>query len=305
LPAGDLGAIERCSFCGAETRDGPPPEPPRPPEPLPVLVPAPLAAPVLVGTLAIGVVVLLGVVIVLLRSAPKTEATSPTTVSPVPPPLSAPPPSPHPAAPSVTGSRPLTPATLATAPLTQWKTLRSTPLDAPNITGDYRAFDVVGNLDWASSIATAWNLDAKLWRLYVQGVAADGTIDLSPGGAADVILQYNSPKGDLDLSLEVHPPRGMSEDAPGAHVDVSVSPHRDTTSRDRLPKPKCPLARVFSLLRSGSGLGDANRQYGTSVGLVLNGSKAYWNVAYVTGKMTAKGVQDFVNAETCAIEHPR
>jgi hypothetical protein len=205
---------------------------------------------------------------------------------------------------SNTPPRPITVVGLASAHLDQWKNLTSTPLDAPPITGDYAHFDVVANLDWASSIATAWSPDATLWRLYAQGVTPDGVVNVSTGGKGSVILQFNSvAKGDLDLMIELHIPRGVADGAPGAHVNVSISSHGDETARDRLPKPTCTVPRVFSVLHGS--LKDANSQYETSLGLVVYGAKSYWVVGYATGVAQVRGVEDFVNATTCAIEHPK
>jgi hypothetical protein len=205
---------------------------------------------------------------------------------------------------SNTPPRPITVVGLASAHVDEWKSLTSTPLDVPPITGDYAHFDVVANLDWASSIATAWSSDATLWRLYAQGVASEGTVNVSTGGRGSVILEFNSvAKGDLDLSISLHAPRGVADGAPGAHVDVSISSHGDHTARDRLPKPTCTVPRVLSVLHGS--LVDANPQYQTSLGLVVHGAKSYWVVGYATGVVQVKGVEDFVNAATCAIEHPK
>jgi hypothetical protein len=178
--------------------------------------------------------------------------------------------------------------------------LASTPLDAPGITGDYAAFDLLGNLDWASGVAKAWSLDATLWRVYLQRVGLDGTMDLSPGGTADVILEYNSlTKGDVDLTLEIHAPRGIAATAPGAHVSVSVSAHRDTTARDRLATPTCSVPKAFATAKA-HGLSDASPLYGANVALVVDRGKEYWNVQYAVGKTSIKGAETWVDARTCA-----
>lgn len=197
----------------------------------------------------------------------------------------------------------LTPATLASAPLDSSKRLRSTPLDAPPINGDWAPFDVLANLAWASSIATTWSPDARLWSLSL-GPRLDGAANLSAGHDW-VLLRYNSPgRGDVDLTVALHPPRNGSGDATASHVDVSVDPHVDTTTRDQLPIPRCSLARAFTLLRSASGLAKANTRYAVTAGLVLVGRTAYWSVSYVPGSGSG-GVEDFVNAATCAIAHPK
>jgi len=312
LPEVERGTVVRCPFCGTETREGgdapaPSPSPPREPtsldpelqdllgEPVRQLPPvSPVAPPTGLITALVGGVVILGGAVVLLLSlrgsgSHPAGSTSPSAAS-----------AREDSPPSV-----FTPATLASAKLNQWKSLPSTPLDAPGMTGDFANFDVVGNVGWASSIATTWSSDAKLWRLYVDGISPDGTIDLSRYHHADVILEFNSvSKGDVDLTIDFHIPRGTAGNS-SDHVDVSVSSHMDSTARDPLPAPTCPISRVFQVLRSKSEVANINKNYAVALTLSLHGTKAYWNLTYAAGQTHPKTIEDWVDAATCAIAHPQ
>jgi hypothetical protein len=306
LPMAEPGEIETCSFCEAETRArGQRParvqQAQRQREWAPDLDSDPESAPqtsrptVLFATLG-GVAFVVAAVGIGLAIASSKHPSSSSAGG-----------SSYKSSASAASSPPriLTPAMLATVQVDPWHNLPWIPLDTWIATGDLSAFDVVGNLDWASSIARAWSSDAKFWRLNVSGMAPDGTINLTTAGA-DVLFQYNSlTKGDLDFSIEVHYPRGLPANAPGANFGVTISSHRDSTARDELRKPMCPISKVFSILKASSGLANRNRQYGLSRGLSLRGPKEYWFVDYATGDMKVQGVEDFVNAVTCAIEHPK
>jgi hypothetical protein len=309
LPEFERGTVVHCPFCGTETREGgdaPSPSLPQQPlqdpellellqkpvqDPLPV---SPVAPPTgLITALVAGIVVLGGAIVLLLslRGSGSHRAGS--------------------ASPSAASARDdsppavFTPATLASAKLTQWKTLAAAPLDAPGTTGDFANLDIVGNLGWASGVATTWSTDAKLWRFVVEYVSQDGTIDLSRNGDANVILEFNSvSRGDVDLMMAFHRRQGTSGNS-SDYVDVSVWAHADMTPRDRLPTPTCPISRAFEVLRSKSQLANFNRRHGIQLALSLHGSKAYWNVAYVTGEAQPKTFQDWVDAATCAIAHPQ
>jgi hypothetical protein len=90
--------------------------------------------------------------------------------------------------------------------------------------------------------------------------------------------------------------------APGAHVSVSVTAHRDTTARDRLPTPTCPLAKVFATAKS-HGLSEASPLYGASVALAIDHGKELWDVQYAVGRTIVKGAETWVDAKTCAVAH--
>jgi hypothetical protein len=194
----------------------------------------------------------------------------------------------------------LTLATLAAAPLTSIPT----PLLPPPITGTYEAFDVVHNFEWASSIGASWSPDAKLYRIHAGHVPFDGKVDLaSPESATSLDLYFNSrAKGDVDLQMEVSPVRDRRAGQPQT-LEVSVSLHRDTTTRTPLPKPWCSVSRAVEPLRTSRLLASAKPESGLDATLLFVGSKPYWYMQCADA--AGKGVAAYVTAFTCAIDHPQ
>lgn len=180
-----------------------------------------------------------------------------------------------------------------------------TPMEgAPDIVGDASSFEPAANYDWASAIAAAWSSDAKLYHLSVGSIPPGGTVDVSPSGKSGVTFHFNSAsKGDVDFSLEVEALRDRHRDGGGVTLQVMVSPHKDPTMRVPVPKPACTLTRALAVARSAGGLVKANPHYPINATLVNKG-KPRWYVAYAVGDGPT-GVEDAVNATTCAIEHPK
>jgi hypothetical protein len=204
---------------------------------------------------------------------------------PVPPPLAPPP------------LKQLTMATLASAPLTASRTLGPLPLvDAPPLQGAAAKFDPVANLSWASSIATAWSSDAKLWRLHwipnEEEGTMDGTANLSTP-ADSVSFEYTSAsRGTVDLEIALR----------ASQVYLAMRPHPGATPANPLPVPTCPIARVFSKIGAVKASTDSN----FTVSLEVAGNAAYWHVAHyrVAQGRFVKTIDDDFDATTCAVLHP-
>ena len=67
------------------------------------------------------------------------------------------------------------------------------PVQTPPPTGSLAAFDPVANLPWALGMARAWSTDARIESIYMDGVRADGGLDLSSRDDWDVDYRFFSP----------------------------------------------------------------------------------------------------------------
>jgi hypothetical protein len=198
---------------------------------------------------------------------------------------------------------PVTLAAIGTAPLTdKW-----TPLSAPPIPGGYRPFDAVGNIEWASSIATAWSADAMLFLVQVASVQPDATIDLSANGGATVKYFFSSASKGIELGIEANPVADRRRDAgAGALARIVVNGPRDKLPRHLVEKPACSLARAIAALKGAGVLSKADPTFGFDVEL-WTGAKSLWRITYrqsVTQgfiKNTSSFHRD-VDAATCALE---
>ncbi len=199
----------------------------------------------------------------------------------------------------------LTLATLANAPL---KSSPATKMTPPQIVGSYDAFDVVGNYDWASSIATTWSPDATLYRVSAGHVPFDGKVDLvTPAAASLGFYFYSHAKGDVDLTVDVSPyyrrkgAGGFVANVPAdATVDLSVASHYGDAAA--IAKPTCTLDLAIAALRGIGALANATEKAGTGVELRNIAGKPYWQLIY--SDAAGKRVDVDVNASKCAIEHP-
>jgi hypothetical protein len=150
-------------------------------------------------------------------------------------------------------------------------------------------------LDWATSIATAWSPDAKLYFIRVSHPSLSGTVDLSPKGSGGLLYQFNSSaKGDADFTLDVGSLRGQRNPP----ISVSTSKHADSTPRNAITKPKCTLVSALAKARAGV-LAKADPKYGLELTLEANGEKATWSTSAV---IAGKSQWVRIDAATCAIE---
>jgi hypothetical protein len=186
----------------------------------------------------------------------------------------------------------LTVATIASASLEDQPVV----IDAPGMVGDLQTFDVDANYDWASSIATAWSPDAKLWFVRVGHPSMDGTVDLSAKGLGSLYYQFNSPsKGDVDLMVDVGSVRGQRNPP----VSVHTSKHADGTARNPITKPKCPLVTALTKARAAGGsLAKAELKYGLDFTLEAKDEKTTW----ITSAVIDGGSQWVrLDATTCQV----
>jgi hypothetical protein len=177
--------------------------------------------------------------------------------------------------------------------------LRWTPLQgAADVVGDRERLDVMANLDWATAIATAFSPDAKLYRLALERLGADGSADLSVRGTSTVTFYFNSvAKGDVDFAIDLFP-RSHRRGANPPAVDVEVSAHHDTTRRDAVGKPACTLQRAVAAGRTSGRLAKLDPIYGLGADLEVRSGKSSW---YFSFAIAGAGAGETVDATTCAI----
>jgi hypothetical protein len=180
--------------------------------------------------------------------------------------------------------------TLASASLEgQWNAI-----DAPPFVGDQQSFDVDANFDWASTIATAWSSDAKLYNIRIGHPSTNGTVDISAKGFGDVLYEFNSAaKGDMDFTVDVSSLRGQ-RNPPFA---VNRSKHADNTPRNPITKPKCTLVSAVAKARAGV-LAKVDPKYGLDFTLESNGQKTTWTTSAVIGD---KSQWVRIDSATCEI----
>jgi hypothetical protein len=66
-------------------------------------------------------------------------------------------------------------------------------LDPNGMIGQLGAFDPVANFPWAQKLATTWSADARLIKLKVEEMSAEGALDLSEHGPGRVTYEFASP----------------------------------------------------------------------------------------------------------------
>jgi hypothetical protein len=169
----------------------------------------------------------------------------------------------------------------------------SNPIDAPPMVGELTSFDVDANLDWATTIATAWSPDVKLYRIMISSMKPDGTLDVSPKGRDSVLYQFNSAaKGDVDFTVDVTSLGGQRTPPFG----VGKHDHRDPTTRDPITKPKCTLVKALAGARAGV-LKGTDPKYRLAFVLDVQGGKEMWNTEAV---IADKSQWVKIDAATCA-----
>jgi hypothetical protein len=82
--------------------------------------------------------------------------------------------------------------TLAELAHPMWKG-ESDSLNAPGMVGSFEAFDPLANFDWILGIARAWNADAVITRVRIDGVSRDGTVNFAHNGSPKVRYEIQSP----------------------------------------------------------------------------------------------------------------
>ena len=130
-------------------------------------------------------------------------------------------------------------------------------VNAPEIDGTFAAFDPVANLPWAMSMARAWSTDARLGSLYIDGVRADGGLDVSARDDWDVDYRFFSPT----LRASAKEMAKVSEEEVHSELRLMVSEGRLEAllsvqhGRDRGAIPeyaaRCTFAGVMSKAAAG------------------------------------------------------
>ena len=87
-----------------------------------------------------------------------------------------------------TGQQPIAPSALATTDGGGWREVKVTDPE-----GGWDTFDPIANLDWARSIARAWQTDARLTRVDVTRVSSAGIVDLTATPEDTVGYRFVSP----------------------------------------------------------------------------------------------------------------
>jgi hypothetical protein len=160
-------------------------------------------------------------------------------------------------------------------------------IDAPPIVGKLETFDVDANFDWASSIGTAWSSDAKLYKIQVDSIAQDGTIDLSSRGSiASVTYSFNSASKGGDLAVDLSAVRKADG------IGVQFFSRADKIPSYPLAKSTCAFAKAIPTAT----LAKADPGVRTSAFLIGDGSKTAWHFTYALG---GKGQDTQVDTATC------
>ena len=265
LPAGDLGSVLVCEYCGTENRiEWKPPAPAPAPEPPPRYVPSPRydATPdepvpkgsgggcvVITGLLATVFVI---VVVVAVRG-------------------------------KACGAGALTPSQLHTASLA-WNV--DSPLDAPPPTTSLARFDALANIEWAGTIGRAWWPDATLKHIVVDPVGKDGFIDLTKKGVK-VEYDFYSPQCRADYLKRMETTPGLHENT--CHFVLALNNDSTTVTLaligpgddlETIDHPPCTIAQVFTRLAADGKL-PARPTY--SITVYGHPGEVRWKVSQGTG----------------------
>jgi hypothetical protein len=154
-------------------------------------------------------------------------------------------------------NRPLALADLGTVTERAWKTV-----DAPAPPGGFDAFDPVGGVTWATTIARAWAPDAMLTRIDVGRVSSTGVVDV--GSDAPSGYRFHSPARRLRWKQEADGGT-KSVTTTGLMLQVQAGTVRvlmDTDSRDEPTTPEpVSLALPDLLTRARKGRGFSDRPF--------------------------------------------
>jgi hypothetical protein len=194
----------------------------------------------------------------------------------------------------------LTLATLATTPFSY------EPIDAPGMLGDFTSFDPIANYEWARSIGRAWKADAVLYRLDVDKVAKDGTVDVKNVPRAEAMYRFYSPAclKERNASTSVVVPTTkcglyvqvqMEDGGPTALVN---SVDGDSSSPAQLASPVCTLSKALSALASAGKL-PQRPVYDVSLfvsSVRAHGASAEWVISDIQNLTTGS-----VDATSCAV----
>lgn len=135
------------------------------------------------------------------------------------------------------------------------------PVSAPEIDGTFAAFDPLKNLPWAVSMAQAWSTDARVQSIYIDGVRADGGLDISARDDWDVDYRFYSPT----LRDSARAMAKVSEETVDSELRLMVGESgveallSDLSSQRRedppVYTPRCAFADVMTRARA-QGLGE-------------------------------------------------
>lgn len=243
LPTVALDTVVKCQFCGTSSRIGAS-------GPVVVRGLSGLSLGLVVGlgggsVLAIGLLVIVITSAAAMMRAPAVQPPPPPAIVSAPPLRSAPPPVVVPPPPEPKGA---SAADLATVDASGWFLIDDT--DMP---GGYDNVDPAVVAPWLDSLARAWATDARLQRVGVSGVRADGSLDLRERRDWDVDFRYFSPArresyrklaevSETDFKTEI---RFWIRE--GEVVALLSTVGMSTEAVDAPPiVPSCPLPTVFA-----------------------------------------------------------
>ena len=178
-------------------------------------------------------------------------------------------------------------------------------VDAPTIEGSYAEFDVLANLPLITKMAQSWRTDAILGSLYLDGVQADGMLDLSSRDDWDADYRFYSPtlqaSGEAMLAVSeetVH--SGLRFMVSESEIPALLSEHRAgevATERNPL-EPGCSLAEVMAIARE-QGL-EARPTYSAMLTYIEPSARGRSKAGY-RWHISAKGISSqVVSADRCS-----
>jgi hypothetical protein len=198
-----------------------------------------------------------------------------------------------PSTPTASAKPKLSLANLATTPFS------IEPIEAPGMLGTFASFDPIANYEWAYTIGRAWKADAVLFRIDVDRVARDGTVDVKNVPKAEVTYRFYSP-GCITArkaSTSVVAPTTkcglfvavmVDGDTPTALVNA-VSEDSPSAA---LSSPVCTLAKAFGALAKAGKLPEKPVFNVTVFGL----ARPHWSIDSIQGETIGS-----VDATTCAV----
>jgi hypothetical protein len=168
------------------------------------------------------------------------------------------------------------------------------PLDVAAPPTAYGNFDAVTALPWAATIAQAWVTDARLDRLDVVRLRADGLIDVADDGDAEVVYRFVSPdrlkelrrRADLSANANVQTEFWVRVKGAEASVVAPATPaallaFRDQESLAPEPPRALPLAETFAKL---SALTSAKAEFYKGYLLYIEREGWMWYLSTLSGE---------------------
>lgn len=312
---GPPGSIQRCEFCGAESRAPepnvpimpfgggpplafvPPPPPVRRLSPVFVLVPVGLA----VGLVALGVVSAVNEQRKSEERARIAQAQAMQQANDAVSQAQSAMAQAGMAAGAAAGKPPPAPKVrsldeLGTAEFQGWE-----PLAAPGMTGTLDAFDAIANLAWAADIGRHWSPDARIHRIDFDRVDKSGVLALVAIPDAKATYRYVSPtrtKAWNDsvavTAPDVETEMMVSVTAEGVRaIKLKARPYAE--NEPEIKPPSCTLAQAFAALEKAKKLPEKP---------VFNGyllDSGGMGPRYLMSTINGTGSMPSVDAKSCAL----